>query len=244
MSMIIPWEELPGFRGPVENEYGLDELTRRYQGDATLWPIFKPTIALGGADAEFPGMYVVSIEPEGNEGGLMTATATFKGYSKAGDGSDKPAKISSGFSLKSSTAEGVAYLRYNYLDGLSVSQDYNTAVIPVPGELTYDVNVPTLTIRYIRSSRVLEGQYRTTALELLLAQPVVAFNKRFKQTGDLKVSAPSGATNVQWTYPAAGGTEYSTVRLSNLSCDPVGLWFECSESWELAVYDSTQGDAV
>lgn len=241
--MIIDWQELPGDKLTV-NETGLDDLTRRFQGDADLWDLFKPQILLGGADTEFPNMYVIGFEREGNEGDLQTAVATFKGIHDGSDGTSKPPKVSNGTSPQSGTASGVAYLRYDYTDGLDINPEYQTAVIGVPGELTFDAQVPTVTFRYTRNYRVLDHEYETEATAILLAQEVEVDNKRFKSASGKLPAIVSGATNIEWTYPTVGGAGYTKIKKAGLDCQPVGLCFEVVETWEIAVFTSEEGTEV
>ena len=234
--MTIPFQELPGAVGPKENSFGLDEMTRYFQGDASAWSAFRATILPGTADPEFSGLKVSEISPERLEGDLVKATVSYSGLRDGGDGSGKTPQKRFSRQLKSATSSITLTRTHEFATLQNPDGSYGNWM-PITetqeGSVSYSFYAPSVTYRYCRNASVTAPQYAATATTDIGALDIEPFNRVMSLANGASWGLLGENTrNVQLTDSGLS-TGTKTTRNTDLTCDQRGAWFEIEETWEV-----------
>ena len=235
---IMPWQLMPGTKGPTENAFGLDVLVRKVTGDETTWDTMKAQLILGAWDSEWPNMHLVTIEPDRPGGSMMEATLTFKGYNGGGDGSAKPAQVNSSRPVKTATAQCLRQVAYTLQDGMNPLVSHSGS-FGLQGELSFSYYAQTYTFRYIRSALQSGPQFATQAAALLASATISPFDIHWTQQSNNSYSGAYTFTPEDLATTANGLTR--TARLADFTQSQQGVWYEIEESWEISVVDPSLG---
>jgi len=257
--MTIPFAEAPEQSGPAENQYGLDEMTRVFIGQASLLEAFRLTKLPGLQDDEYVGMRIVSFTPEDHSGtgDLKRVTIKYSGQAYPDSnttGNWKPPQISSDLS-RQTTSQQVTQTRsfeqlvsYTNMESGGVS---NLIYAPVSQQASANLEIEfyahTVTYRHTRDYHPVAGSVRfmAEAEAYLAAASVDIISQKTTQEEpwpDLPTDQVEGATTIPGyrnltTSTASEATLTSKIRLANISCRQNGTWFEIDETWE-KVYGS------
>ena len=260
------FRELPGATGPSENEVGLDVLTRTFLGRTSLREtVFKPGLLT--PDYKYPQLFSTNVEPTDLEGGLTEYRVTYKGMlsgqPRAPHVADsivvKSSAVDANYVYERLETEDGNFI-YNFGDSISrFFSRWFTRSTKIQANVSYYAR--STTYQYVRRERPTGPQFGAVGVNGY-SQAMHTFNVSPSGT----VQVPRFPT-VVWTGTAGPNdgdisdhnlrtaadilrAEMKFVRIdinttnrlqvcSNFSAVREGLWWVCSETWEVELAPPT-----
>jgi hypothetical protein len=247
----LNFREVPGTSGPNQAETGLDTLVRTFRGKtADKYIVFN--VLIGTPDGQYPQLFVTNVDPVDLEGGITEFRVTYKGMLT---GQPRAPKITDQRVIKSGTVGG-QYI-YEVLlptdDNYYYSSEGQFLVLrwkkrAVNVQVSASYYAPSTTYEYVVKERPTGPKYQSLGVRGF-ANPVEFFN--LVPAGEVQIKKPtiyvgftSDSLNSQVakyrdTPPKFLGINVSEsnkkVICSNFSAEQQGVWWACSETWELEI---------
>jgi hypothetical protein len=260
------FRELPGAVGPSENEVGLDVLSRTFQGRTELREtVFKP--GLLAPDYKYPQLFSTSVEPTDLEGGMTEYRVTYKGMlsgqPRAPHVSDaivvKSSAVDANYVYERLETDDGRF-QYNFGDDLyRINSKWVTRSTKIQANVSYYAR--STTYQYVRRERPIGPQFGTIGVNGY-SQPIHTFNvspsgavqvPRFPTvvwsgtntgldddiaTHNLLTSAAILNAEMKFVRIDVGTTNRTQV-CSNFTAVREGLWWVCTETWEIELAPPT-----
>jgi hypothetical protein len=247
----LNFREVPGTSGPNQAETGLDTLVRTFRGKtADKYIVFN--VLIGTPDGQFPQLFVTNVDPVDLEGGLTDFRVTYKGMLT---GQPRAPKITDSRVIKSGTVNG-EYV-YEVLlptdDNYYYSSEGQLLVLrwrkrAVNIQVSASYYAPSTTFDYVSKERPTGPKYQAIGVRGY-ENPIEFFNT--VPAGEVQIKKPqiyvgftSDSLNSQVaryrdTPPKFLGINISEsnkkIICSNFTAEQQGVWWACSETWEMEI---------
>jgi hypothetical protein len=219
--------------------YRLPRLNETWVGRTSQMEAFLLTKPFGSQHPDFPYINLSEYRPERMEGGMHSIDFLYVGR-QGGDPIPKPHP-------KSLLRVDVNPSKYTMISATNVAfggLSWDTTVIECPAEEETRVYIPTVTYQYARRGFVSAAQYADRAAVDLAGQKPRIINKIIRKTGIYPVGSTNKITiggvtvfdskNTEVYIPPIAGSGTAELRLTELTCEPVGEsgWYQIDESHE------------